>query len=434
MSTVYAADWVIPVDGPPIREGGVQVEGERIVAVGLADELVGRRYDHPGCVIVPGLVNAHTHLEYAAFAGFGDGLPFGQWIDVHIARKRLVGFDELLDSARLGAAECLAGGVTTVADASFCGAAAVACAEAGLRAVVHLEVFGPDPAAALERFDGIRSRVGAALGGRVALGISPHAPYTTGLDVYRAALALDLPLQTHVAESADEASFMASGSGPIAELAAWAGIASPATTSVRHLAAAGLLRPGVSAVHCVTVDAEEVALLARSGAGVVHCPRSNALLGCGIAPLRALLDAGVPVGLGSDSPASAPSFDLFDEVRAAIELARASERRPDALSAAEGLRLATLGGARALGLDGVIGSLTPGKLADLAVVDLGGALHEPVEDPVAALVFGGSAPRVSRTILSGEIRYDRGGTAWPEVREAASAARALMLASAPAPR
>lgn len=434
MSIVYAADWVIPVDGPPIRGGGVQVDGGLIVAVGPAGELDGRRVDHPGSVIVPGLVNAHTHLEYATFAGFGDGLPFGQWLDVHIARKRLIGFAELLDSARLGAAECLAGGITTVGDASFCGAAAIACAEAGLRAIVHLEVFGPDADAAGERFSGLRERVASAFDDRVRPGISPHAPYSTGAEVYRAALALGLPVATHVAESDDESEFMRYGTGRVAALAGWAGIDAPGLTSVRHLAAIGALRPGVAAVHCVTPDEEEIALLARSGAAVVHCPRSNALLGCGIAPVRALLDHGVTVGIGTDSPASAPSFDLFDELRAAIALARARERRPDALGAEEALRMATLGGARALGLEASIGSITPGKLADLAVVDLADALHAPVEDPVAALVFAGSAPRVSRTILSGEIRYERGGTAWPEVREAASAARALMLASAPAPR
>ncbi|MEZ5100367.1 MAG: amidohydrolase family protein [Thermoleophilia bacterium] len=434
MSVVYAADWVIPVDGPPVRDGGVQVDGERIVAVGPADDLAGERRDHPGCVILPGLVNAHTHLEYATFAGFGDGLPFGQWIDVHIARKRLIGFDQLLDSARLGAAECLASGVTTVADASFSGAAALACAEAGLRGIVHLEVFGADAAVARERFAGIQARVDGSLDARVRLGVSPHAPYSTGAAVYGAALELGIPVQTHVAESDDEAEFMARGSGRVAELAAWAGIESPGATSVRHLVACGALRAGVSAVHCVTPDADEIELLAHSGASVVHCPRSNALLGCGIAPVRAMLDAGIPVGLGTDSPASAPSFDLLEEARSALELARARERRPDALSAPEALELATLGGARALGLEREIGSLTPGKLADLAVVDLAGALHQPIEDPVAATVFAGSASRVSRTILSGEIRYERGGFAWPEVREAASAARALMLASAPTPR
>jgi 5-methylthioadenosine/S-adenosylhomocysteine deaminase len=419
----YTADWVLPVEGAPIERGGVGVEDGRIVAVGPGDELGGERRHFPGAAIVPGLVNAHTHLEYAVYAGFGDGLPFGPWLHTHIERKARIGWDEFVAIARLGAAESLAGGVTTVGDASFSGAAAVAAAELDLRAVVYLEVFGADPS----RVEGRRARIeeleGEA-GERVILGVSPHAPYSVSADVYRASYSLGRPVATHVAESDDETEFMLHGGGPIAAVSE---IDPPGSTAVRHLAEHGLLEPRVVAAHCVKVDEEEIELLAEHDVAVAHCPRSNALLGCGVAPLRALLDAGLRVGLGTDSPASTPSLDMWEEMRAAVYAARARAERPDALGASEALELATLGSARALGLDGEIGSLAAGKRADLAVVSLTGSPYLPWEDPTVAVVFGGSPERVHLTLVEGEERYEKGGFEWHELRHSAAAARARML-------
>jgi 5-methylthioadenosine/S-adenosylhomocysteine deaminase len=193
------------------------------------------------------------------------------------------------------------------------------------------------------------------------------------------------------------------------------------------LAGAGLLGPTVSAAHCVHVDDEEIELLASRGVGVAHCPRSNGFLGCGTAPLAELLAAGIDVGIATDSPASTPSLDLFDELRTAIVAARAREERPDALTAAQALRLATLGGARVLGLDADVGSLLPGKWADLTVISLEGSPFEPVEDPVVATVLGGSPERVAATLVAGEDRYRRGTSAWPDSRRAARRARSRML-------
>jgi len=181
------------------------------------------------------------------------------------------------------------------------------------------------------------------------------------------------------------------------------------------------------AAHCVTADAEEIALLAEHDVRVAHCPRSNAVLGCGIAPLRELLEAGVTVGLGTDSPASTPSFDMFEEIRTALFLARAREQRPEALTATEALELATLGSARALGLDDEVGSLEPGKRADLVVVSLEGSPFLPWEDPAAAVVLGGSPGRVTATLVDGEIRYDRGAFDWHELRQNGVRARDRLL-------
>ncbi|HZR91134.1 MAG TPA: amidohydrolase family protein [Gaiellaceae bacterium] len=426
MRSVVSADWVLPVGAPPLRDGAVAIEDGRIAAVGPQSELGrGRRYED--AVIAPGLVNCHSHLEYAVYAGFGDGLAdFSDWIGVHVERKRRLEPADVLDVARLGAAECLACGVTTVGDCSFTGAAASACAELGLRATVFLEVFGADPDAAIRRFGELRDRAEPALSERVRLGVSPHAPYTTSAAVYEACAELGLPTATHLSESESELAYLIEGGGPWRRLADML-VEPPRTTGPRLLERVGALRRGLVAAHCVAVDEAEIDLLAAHGVAVAHCPRSNALLGCGAAPLRALLDRGVAVGLGTDSPASSPSFDMFEELRAAVALARARERRPDALGAREALELATIGSARTLGLDAEIGSLEPGKRADLVVVSLAGSPFLPWEDPEAALVLGGDADRVLATVVGGEVRYERGAFDWRELRQRGARARGRLL-------
>jgi cytosine/adenosine deaminase-related metal-dependent hydrolase len=427
MRRVLSADWVLPVAGPPVEGGAVVIEDGRIAAVGtVADLGEGTRYDD--AVIVPGFVNAHSHLEYAVYGGFGDGLgDFAEWITLHIQRKARIGWDEYVDVAKLGAAQCLASGVTTVGDCSYSGATAVACAELGLRATVYLEVFGADPARALERFARIRARVGDAFSAHVRPGVSPHAPYSVSIEVYEACAELGLPIATHISESPAEIEYLLTGAGT------WGGykdllIASPGKTGTHLLAEHDLLGPNVVAAHCVVLDEDEIGLLASSGTGVAHCPRSNGALGCGVAPLAELRAAGARVGVGTDSPASAPSFDFFEELRSVLLSARARAGRPDVLTAGETLELGTLGSACALGLDGEVGSLVPGKRADLAVVSLEGSAYLPFEDPAAAVVFGGSPDRVIATYVDGEARYEKGGMDWQELTAAAHSARRAMLA------
>ncbi|MFN2627807.1 MAG: amidohydrolase family protein [Gaiellaceae bacterium] len=427
MTDVLSADWVLPIEGPPIRGGAVMLQGGRIVAVGAAEELgTGRRFD--GAAILPGFVNAHTHLEYAVYAGFGDGLDFDPWLGLHIERKGRLASGDAVAIARLGAAECLAAGVTTIGDASFTGAAARAAAELGLRAIVYLEVFGDDPRAAMERFAALRDELSGYLSDRVGLGVSPHAPYSTSLEVYEACGRLGLPVATHISESRAENEWLLYGRGPMASIARLL-VAPPGTSGTRLLDSAGLLGPQLLAAHCVDLDGGEIDLLARTGTGVAHCPRSNGFLGCGIAPLVAMHAAGVRLGLGTDSPASTPSFDIFEELRAAVLCARARERRADALTAERALDLATLGSARALGLDAEVGSLAPGKRADLTVVSLEGSPYHPWENPAAAVVFGGTRERVITTLVDGEARYERGGFEWHELRRNAESARSRMLAA-----
>ena len=416
--TVYSADWVLPVAGEPIRDGAVTVEDGVITDVGP-----GRGEHFDGAVIVPGFVNAHSHLEYAVYAGFGDGRAFDEWLAVHVQRKARLDLDEMTAIARLGAADCLRSGITTVGDASYSGAAATACDELGLRAIVYVEVFGAGTEQIAERFEAHRERVAASLSDRVRIGISPHTVFTASLELWRAALGLGLPAMTHFAETELEVEWVRSGRGPLADVP---------VTSIRKLAEQGLLVDRLVAAHCVHLDGEEIRLLADTDVAVAHCPRSNALLGCGIAPLRTMLDAGIRVGLGTDSPASTPSFDMFEELRACVMGARARARRADVISAREALELATLGSARALGLDAETGSLAPGKRADLTVVSLQGSPYLPWEDPAGAVVFGGTPSRVLLTIVDGTERYRRGTTEWPELTAAAHSARSKLLASEPA--
>jgi cytosine/adenosine deaminase-related metal-dependent hydrolase len=408
-----------------VRDGAVVIDDDGTIAsVGTAAQH-GPGEHFAGSVIVPGFVNSHSHIEYAVYAGFGDGLPFVPWIGMHIRRKGALDLDDMDAIARVGARECLRSGVTTIGDCSFVGSAALAAAETGLRAIVYWEVFGRD-VSALDRFHELRERVEPQLSDRVRLGVSPHAPYTCTPEVYAACAELGLPTATHFAESAAERDWLLEGAGdwtPLGDLLA----PPPGETGIRLLAAAGLLGPHVVAAHCVHADTEEIALLAEHDVGVAHCPRSNSYLGCGVAPVAELRSAGVAVGIATDSPASTPSLDMFEEIRAAIMSARARAGRPDALTAAEALELATLGGARVLGLDDRVGSLVPGKQADIAVISLAGSPFDPVEDPAAAAVLGGSPDRVTATLVSGEQRYRKGTSAWLDSTRAARSARSRML-------
>jgi cytosine/adenosine deaminase-related metal-dependent hydrolase len=437
---VLAADWVVPVDAEPIEHGAVAIEDGEIVALGTFEEL---RASHPsavteqheGCVLAPGFVNLHTHLEYAGFGGFGDGLAFGPWLDVHIERKaRQIEGDALL-LAQLGVLEAMRGGATTVVDASFTGAAVAAMSELGLRGVVAIEVFGgtdDDAAAIADRLDVRVERALQDAGPLVELGVSPHAPYTVSPHVYAEvvgrARAAGRRVVTHIAESQHELAALVRGEGLLADRERRAWVAPYGRHPVAELVERDLLGPETVVAHAVLVGQAEIDLLASSGASVAHCPRSNALLGCGVAPLAALQRAGVRVGLGTDGPSSALDLDGFAELRAAILVQRASSGDPSALGTVAALRLATLGGAEALGMQAAIGSLTPGKRADLIAVRLDDTAFWPCDDPVAALVLAGGGDRVKFTMVDGCVRYGVSDDSYRAALARARAARRRMLA------
>ena len=359
---IVSADWVVPSRAPPIEDGAVAIADDgTIAAVGAAADL-GAGEHYAGCVIVPGFVNAHSHLEYAVVRGLRRRAPVRRPGSACTSqRKQALDFDDMVAIATVGAHECLRSGITTIGDCSFSGAAAAAAAATGLRAIVYLEVFGRD-ATALDRFHELARADRAPCsptGSRV--GVSPHAPYTCTVEVYRACAALGLPQATHLAESAAEREWLRRRRGRL-EPAGRLLVPPPGETGIRLLAAAGLLGPGLMAAHCVHADAEEIELLAEHGVGVAHCPRSN-----GYPRLRRRAARGAPRRRASpcrSRPTARPRRRRSTCSRssaAAIVAARARAERPDALSAATALELATLGGARVLGMDDRVGSLVAGQ-------------------------------------------------------------------------
>lgn len=413
----WHARWVVPVATPPIANGTVITEGDRIVWVGeRAHAPAGTRDEELGdAILTPGLVNAHTHLDLTVMRGLLSGLPFFQWVRTLTAAGRTLSDDEFVDAAMLGVAEGLASGITTFADTAPNEAAFTAMRRLGVRGIAFREVFGPDPAEATkhlalltDQLDSMQQRATEL----VQVGVSPHAPYSVSDELYalvsELAAARKLPVAVHVAEGADEQRLVTEGEGDFATFLRGRGIAVEprGTEPMQLIERAGLLRRDTLLIHAVRVSDATIPRIASAGCGVAHCPASNAWFGHGVAPLSAMLKAGVQVGLGSDSVASNDRMDLLEEARLAALAQRAVHGRQDLITAKQAFRLATLGGAEALNLDEQVGSLEVGKQADLAVFSLS-ALHQPVTDPYAALVFG-PRPRVTRVLVAGVERVRDG--------------------------
>ncbi|MFN2566110.1 MAG: amidohydrolase family protein, partial [Gemmatimonadaceae bacterium] len=392
----YHARWVIPVAGSAVADGVVAVRGQRITYVGpRAGAPPGEDVDLGNVLLMPGLVNAHCHLELTAMRGFLEELEFGDWILRLATAKRavLTSVEMLVDAATLGIAEGLRAGVTTYADTCHSGVVIDALRECGVRGVMYQEVFGPDPAQCATSLAELREQVAAARSLEtplVRVGVSPHAPYTVSDELYKAAtrFALDerLPMALHIAEAAVESQLVERGEGRFADGLRARGIdvRPRADSSVGLLHRLGVLDASPLLIHCVRLSNGDVERIAATGSSVAHCPAANAKLGHGIAPVRELLDAGVRVGLGSDSVASNNRMDLLEEARLAALLQDARLGKHDGMTTAEALELATLGGAQALGLADRIGSLDPGKDADLAAFSLDVERAVPLHDPPAA--------------------------------------------------
>ena len=429
MTKIYCARWVLPDATDVLTGGAVAVEGERVAAVGVRDEVLrsfpsARVEDFGEAAILPGLVNCHTHLELTALRGFLDAEEhdFARWLrKLTVARLERMTADDLYVSAAWGAVEALRAGVTCVGDASDGAVNAVrALADSGLRGIVYQEVFGPDPSLAREQMGKLRAKVDGLRAfetGRVRIGVSPHAPYTVSgplLELVAGyAAAESLPLMIHAAESRAEFLFMREGRGPFAESLARRAIGwrAPGVSTIQYLKERGVLAAQTLLAHCVTADEDDIRTIKEAGAGVAHCPKSNAKLGHGRAPFAAFLGAQLAVGLGSDSVGSNNTCDLLEEARFAALLARAGGDEVEAgrgVAAADVLRAATGGGAKALGLESKVGALAVGSQADLAIVSLGGAHQAPVHDPASALVFASSGRDVLLTVVAGRELYRDG--------------------------
>lgn len=422
---VYRARHVLPISRPPLRDGAVAVDGDRITFVGPAPAAPnGLTIELGDAVLLPGLVNAHAHLELTVMRGFLEDLAFRPWIlRLTKARERVMTPERRAASARLGIAEGLLAGITSYGDVSDSGASLEAMRDCGVRGVMFREVFGPDPAQCAEAMRDLRAGIDVARAratARVRVGVSPHAPYTVSDALFGAvaAFATDerLPLTVHIAESADEQSLVVRGAGAFADVWRARGIAvSPrAPSPIELLERTGILATRPLLVHAVRATARDLERVRASGSAIAFCPASNAKLGHGIAPLAGALASGICCGLGSDSVASGNRMDLLDDARLAILQQRAHTGRPDAPSASDLLRLATAGGAEALGIEA--GVLAPGKAADLVAFPLDPVRDTPAYGIEDALVFGAAGRRASLVVVDG-VELVRSGALLRDVRD-----------------
>jgi len=379
---IYTASYVLPISSPPIPGGAVAVENGVITAVGPAAALRkssgAKVTDLPGCVIVPGLVNAHTHLELTHFPAWKvrkdlDYLPktYVEWIRQVMKIRRALAPGEVELSVREGLRLCIESGTTAVGEILSDFSLAPLYAASPITGRLFLEAIGQDQLendALLERLE---STLLALPDGGLLPGISPHTPHTVSQHLFQGleeiSRRLSVPKAIHLSESLEEVAFMYDGSGPIAEeiypMVRWeAYLPGPRhATSASYLDGLGVLGTSTLAVHAVHVTPADVALLKKRGVTVVLCPRSNDALNVGRAPHHLLKNAGIPLALGTDSLASNDSLSLWDEMRYLQGSA------PDAFNAEELLAMATLGGARALGIEAKAGSLQAGKRADFLI-------------------------------------------------------------------
>jgi 5-methylthioadenosine/S-adenosylhomocysteine deaminase len=395
---------VVPMDPSHrvIEDGAVAIVGDSIAAVGASAELEARfapaeRIDAHGQWILPGLINGHTHVPMVLFRGIAEDLPLNDWLHQRIfpAESRNVTKEFVETGTRLGILEMLRAGTTTYVDMYyFEDAIAEVTNQAGMRGVLGESVLDfpvPDnktPADAFgytERF--IRRWQGDPL---ITPAVAPHSIYTcsekTLLDAALLARHYRAPILIHLAESKIELTESRAKHG---------------ATPVAYLQSIGVLGPEVVAAHCIWVDAGDIATLARSGAGCVHNPSSNMKLASGVMPVADLLAAGVPVGLGTDGAASNNTLDLFSEMDIAAKLQKVIQSDPRALPAEQVLEMATIGGARALHMEKQIGSLEPGKKADIILLNVGAPHAAPLYSLYAQLVYAVKASDVDTVIIGG---------------------------------
>lgn len=414
----------MPVASSPVRAGALLVGDDgRIVAVG-ADAAVPApagavHVDLGAAILLPGLVNAHAHPELTALRGALEDLPFDRWIP-RLRRIKLEAAltpDDLRTSARWQLVEAYAAGVTTIGATEDSDAAFVALRESGGRGVVYRETFAPaaeQSPAALATLQQHVYAMRAYETDLVRVGISPHTPFTVSDAHFKAvahyARSEALPIAVHIAESAAEFELVTAGRGTFADALRARGIdiSARAPSPIALLEQLGVLSAQPLLIHCVQVDARDIDRIAHHGAFVAHCPVANARLGHGIAPVIAMRDAGITIGLGSDSMASNNRMDMLEEARSVQLMQRALLRAPSALDAGTLLRMATIDGARALGLDRHIGTLETGKDADLCAVSLSGAHMRPASDPIVTLIHSARAADVVLTVVRGRILYERG--------------------------
>lgn len=404
VDTLIHAGWLVPVEPEGVLpDHAVAIRSGRIVEI-LPSAAAGARYraaevlDLPTHAVIPGFVNAHTHAAMSLFRGLADDRPLMDWLQNHIwpAEAKWVRPPFVRDGTELAIVEMLKSGTTCFSDMYFFPEeTARACLAAGMRAVVGLILIDfPSPYAATPEeylHKGIALHDDLRNSELVRTAFAAHAPYSVS-DAPLVKLRtlndeLNLPLQMHVHETAHEveAAVQATGTRPLA-----------------RLAALELLQPNFLAVHMTQLLDDEIELLAQRGVHVVHCPESNLKLASGFCPVHRLVRAGVNVALGTDGAASNNDLDMLGELRTAALLAKAVSGEATALPAAAALRIATLNGAKALGLDDRIGSLAPGKSADLVALDLSAPATQPLYDPLSQIVYAATREQITDVWVNGK--------------------------------
>jgi len=399
------ARWVVPVEpaGQVLNQHALLVRDGRIADLLPSAEAIDRypdaqRLDRPSHLLLPGLINAHVHMSMTLFRGLADDLPLQTWLEEHIwpAEQRWVGPEFVRDGCELAALEMIRGGTTCCQEMYFFpDVAAEAALAHGLRAMVGMIVIEqatPWASTVEEYFE-----KGLAVHDRfkgnelIRTSFAPHAPYTVGDEalarVRLLADELDRPVHMHVHETAFEVNSAVEGNGE---------------RPLTRLDRLGLVSPLLAAVHMTELDDKEIRRVAEAGASVVHCPESNLKLASGFCPVARLQEAGVNVALGTDGASSNNDLDMFSEMRSAALLGKAVAADAAAVSAETALTMATLNGAKAIGMADEIGSLEVGKRADLVCVNLDHPATQPVHHPISQLVYATSREQVSDVWIGGE--------------------------------
>jgi cytosine/adenosine deaminase-related metal-dependent hydrolase len=403
---IFAAGLLVPVSAPAIRDGAILVRDGRIAAVGTLDD-VGRENPDadvrlfPHDTIIPGAVNAHAHLGFRRHDA-PEGGTFSGWLAKLI--DRLPEKEAwTAEAARNSAREAIEAGTTFMAESSPYGECLPQLAESGLAGTVYAEFFPHEigtPEEAVEFIIDKVRKLREGLPERVDAQVSVHSPYTVDPESSRLAARRTREegwrLAIHLSESPEEVEFVRDGTGPLTDIFGrndWGGVG---VSPVRYAESIELLAPTTIAAHLATgVSEEDIEVLARTGVAAAHCPRSNEYLGCGVSPVPRMIERGVRVGMGTDGLWSSPSMNLFEETLFAVKL--------HGFDGATGLRLATLEGARSLGIEAETGSLEAGKWADLAVIEVDPGGEDPEREVLEAAAGGG----VMATVVGGNSIYDR---------------------------
>lgn len=424
---ILSAEYVLPISSAPIENGAVVIENDKILAVGKFAEIKVQfpeaEIDEYGeAAILPGFVNAHSHLEITAMRGYLDSVEhdFAAWLlKLTKTRAEILTDSDIKTAAIFGALEGARAGVTCFGDIGRFGVAGFeALKQNGLRGVLFQETeFSPDNKTAESDFEKLKEKflqLKETETDLVKVGLSPHSPYTVSRRLFEKiaeyAVTENIKISTHAAESDIESVLLEKGTGFFIGVYKKFGVEweIPFCSPIEYLNKIGFLKTKPLLAHCVKVSDADINLIKNSNSSIAHCPKSNAKFGHGIAPLEKFLDAQINTGFGSDSVASNNTCDILEEARFAILPARNLTTKKRFIEPEEALRIATLGGAKSLGLDTEIGTLEEGKQADIIAISLENIAQMPIHDIHSALIFASNSRDVKMTMVAGREIYRDG--------------------------